>query len=85
MGNAICGDGMCPYVPCKDFPKCSHERKMKKYKRFGIDRLEGKIPKEMDELEFKNSLVLNKSFEEKSWFGIKGIPIITKIVWYKEK
>ena len=22
--NAICGDGMCPYVPCNDFPKCNH-------------------------------------------------------------
>ena len=22
--GAICGDGMCPYVPCKDFPKCKH-------------------------------------------------------------
>lgn len=23
MSN-ICGDGMCPYVPCKDYPKCKH-------------------------------------------------------------
>lgn len=22
--NAICGDGMCPYVPCKDCPDCEH-------------------------------------------------------------
>lgn len=22
--GAICGDGMCPYVPCKDFPDCEH-------------------------------------------------------------
>ena len=24
MGSAICGDGMCPYVPCKDYPDCKH-------------------------------------------------------------
>lgn len=24
MTGAICGDGMCPYVLCKDFPKCEH-------------------------------------------------------------
>jgi len=23
--GAICGDGMCPYVLCKDFPKCGHD------------------------------------------------------------
>lgn len=23
-GGAICGDGMCPYIPCKKFPKCLH-------------------------------------------------------------
>lgn len=22
--GAICGDGMCPYVPCKDYPNCKH-------------------------------------------------------------
>jgi hypothetical protein len=22
--GAICGDGMCPYVPCKNFPNCVH-------------------------------------------------------------
>ena len=21
LGSAICGDGLCPYVPCRDFPK----------------------------------------------------------------
>jgi len=25
--GAICGDGMCPYVPCKNFPKCGHLEK----------------------------------------------------------
>lgn len=25
--GAICGDGMCPYVPCKDYPDCIHEKK----------------------------------------------------------
>jgi len=24
QNGAICGDGMCPYVPCKDYPKCRH-------------------------------------------------------------
>lgn len=22
--SAICSDGMCPYIPCKEFPKCKH-------------------------------------------------------------
>ena len=22
--GAICGDGMCPYVPCLKFPECNH-------------------------------------------------------------
>ncbi len=22
--GAIWGDGMCPYVPCKDYPNCKH-------------------------------------------------------------
>ena len=22
--GAICGDGMCPYIPCKDYPNCKH-------------------------------------------------------------
>lgn len=22
--GAICGDGMCPYVPCINYPKCNH-------------------------------------------------------------
>ena len=30
--GAICGNGMCPYVPCKDFPKCNHTKKQLKYK-----------------------------------------------------
>jgi hypothetical protein len=25
--GAICGDGMCPYVPCSKFPKCTHLKK----------------------------------------------------------
>ena len=24
MSDVICGNGLCPYVPCKDFPKCNH-------------------------------------------------------------
>ena len=22
--GAICGDGMCPYIPCVNYPKCKH-------------------------------------------------------------
>ena len=22
--GAICGDGMCPYIPCKNYPNCEH-------------------------------------------------------------
>ena len=22
--GAICGDGMCPYIPCETFPDCIH-------------------------------------------------------------
>lgn len=22
--GAICGNGMCPYIPCVEFPKCQH-------------------------------------------------------------
>ena len=47
--DAICGDGMCPYIPCKDYPKCNHiekilkENKMNEEKRtltvsFSIDK-----------------------------------------------
>lgn len=25
--TAICGDGMCPYVPCKKYPNCNHVKK----------------------------------------------------------
>lgn len=25
--NAICGDGMCPYIPCKDCPDCNHVKR----------------------------------------------------------
>jgi hypothetical protein len=28
--GAICGDGMCPYVPCKDFPNCNHLKEQTK-------------------------------------------------------
>jgi len=55
-----------------------------KYKRIGFDTLKGKMLKEMDTLEFNNSLVLNKSFNEKTLFGKTAIPIITKIVWYRK-
>lgn len=24
----ICGDGMCPYVPCDKYPKCDHIKKI---------------------------------------------------------
>ena len=24
MTDVICCDGLCPYVPCKDYPKCRH-------------------------------------------------------------
>ena len=33
MGNAICGNGMCPYIPCKDAPNCEHVKKMFEEKR----------------------------------------------------
>jgi len=26
--SAICGDGMCPYVPCKDYPYCEHIKRI---------------------------------------------------------
>jgi hypothetical protein len=26
--GCICGDGMCPYVPCSKYPKCNHEEKL---------------------------------------------------------
>ena len=28
--GAICGDGMCPYNPCKDYPKCIHIKEVLK-------------------------------------------------------
>lgn len=28
--GAICGDGMCPYVPCMDYPKCKHIKEILK-------------------------------------------------------
>lgn len=30
LGSAICGDGLCPYVPCKDYPNCEHLKEAKK-------------------------------------------------------
>ena len=27
MTSAVCGDGMWPYIPCVDFPKCEHLEK----------------------------------------------------------
>jgi hypothetical protein len=33
--GAICGDGMCPYIPCRNFPNCNHlEEQMKFERRF---------------------------------------------------
>ena len=28
MSSAICGDGMCPYIPCKNCPNCKHFKEM---------------------------------------------------------
>ena len=57
----------------------------KKFKWLGTETLGGRMPKEMDKLDFENSLSLNKSFEKKKMFdGEVAIPIITKIVWYKK-
>jgi len=30
QSGAICGDGMCPYVPCVEYPKCKHIEKILK-------------------------------------------------------
>jgi len=30
MSGAICGDGMCPYIPCKDCPVCVHFKNWEK-------------------------------------------------------
>lgn len=27
--DVICGDGMCPFIPCKDCPSCKHFRELK--------------------------------------------------------
>lgn len=27
--DVICGDGMCPYIPCKDYPNCKHIKEIK--------------------------------------------------------
>ena len=31
--GAICGDGMCPYIPCKDFPNCNHLEEQIKFEK----------------------------------------------------
>ena len=28
MTAIICCDGLCPYIPCKDFPSCEHLDKL---------------------------------------------------------
>ena len=33
MTGAVCGAGMCPYIPCVDFPKCEHLEKDLKAKK----------------------------------------------------
>lgn len=29
MTIVVCGDGICPYVPCTKFPKCMHIKDLK--------------------------------------------------------
>ena len=26
--DSICGNGMCPYVACKDYPNCKHVKQV---------------------------------------------------------
>lgn len=40
--NAICGDGMCPYVPCKDCPNCVHVEDLKKLENEKTNNIRGK-------------------------------------------
>lgn len=35
--GAICGDGMCPYVPCKNYPNCEHVKQAFKDKEEGYE------------------------------------------------
>ena len=54
--GAICGDGMCPYVPCKDYPKCIHIKKileeLKKDEREGLSEISKQIDNnEMEAIE----------------------------------
>ena len=34
QSGAICGDGMCPYIPCEKFPECNHVNKV--FERIGF-------------------------------------------------
>jgi hypothetical protein len=38
MSGAICGNGMCPWIPCEDYPDCEHMKafhvEMEKQKAF---------------------------------------------------
>lgn len=43
MGESvICGDGMCPYVPCSKFPKCNHLEKQMEFEKKQRDKWQDK-------------------------------------------
>jgi len=56
MVNIICGDGMCPYVPCKDYPECNHIKKIINYSH----DWEGKFKKRVFQILRKKMAADNK-------------------------
>jgi len=44
--GAICGDGMCPYVPCVNYPDCKHVEEIE-----NEDNEIGQYYEDMDRLE----------------------------------
>ena len=40
-GGAICGYGMCPYIPCNDFHNCNHAEEHLKYEKTWAEKQGG--------------------------------------------
>jgi len=47
MTGAICGDGMCPYIPCRNFPNCNHLEEQLKFERKFEVKTNGKTKERM--------------------------------------